>query len=66
MAEYNKEAERRSPTTQHRASGRTGRRSTDIKGVITVRKLTLIILLFLVDVVCLAGDTLLLRHDQCL
>lgn len=65
MTEYNKDAERRSPRVQYRAFGKTGRRSTDIKGVITVKKLTLIILLFLVDVVCLAGDTLLLRHDQC-
>jgi hypothetical protein len=68
MADYPDDADRRIEVNRHRPSRlTTGRRSTDKKdGVSLVTKVTVVILIFLVDVVCLAGDALLLRNTDCI
>lgn len=68
MDDYPQSAERRSEERRHRTSGlRTGRRSTDGGHEYGwVAKATAFTLIFLIDVVCLAGDALLLRNDSCL
>lgn len=68
MVDYPNDAERRLRKRRHRASGiETGRRSTDRKdGYSMMAKATVFVLIFLIDVVCLAGDALLLRNDSCL
>jgi hypothetical protein len=64
-SEDNGNVERRYFRERPSRSGMGGRRSTDSvgQGHITVTKVTLVILVFLVDVVCLAGDALLLRSS---
>jgi hypothetical protein len=58
--------ERRSPYPSRSPRLTSGRRRDDKSGQWTLtRKLVLVILIFLVDVVCLAGDALLLRNEYC-
>jgi hypothetical protein len=64
---YPESGERRDPERYRTAGLTTGRRSTDRnESRITMSKFVIVVLVFLVDVVCLAGDTLFLRNTDCL